>query len=64
MVDFEDDGLGSALAFRDLNTSNALSDVLSALTHLDALVDTVFGNVSKHLWVYLQHTKISSKIKK
>mmetsp|Transcript_991 Transcript_991/g.1266 ORF Transcript_991/g.1266 Transcript_991/m.1266 type:complete len:516 (-) Transcript_991:213-1760(-) len=47
MVDFEDDNLGSALCFRDLNSPNALGDVLSALNHLDALVDTVFGNIAE-----------------
>jgi hypothetical protein len=46
MSEFLDEPLCSGLCFRDLNAPNALADVLHALTHLDSLVDTVFGNIS------------------
>ena len=40
-----DDSIESALCFRDLDSANAIADVLHALTHLNSLVDVVFGNV-------------------
>lgn len=45
--EYFDEPLSSALVFRDLNTPNAIGDLVHALTHLDALVDTVFSNVSQ-----------------
>ena len=45
--EYYDEPLAAALVFRDLNTPNAISDLLHALTHLDALVNTVFSNVRK-----------------
>lgn len=44
--EYFDEPLSAALVYRDLNTPNAIGDLVHALTHLDALVDTVFSNVS------------------
>lgn len=46
MDEFAAEPLESALVFRDLDTPNALADLIHALTHLDTLVNTVFENVS------------------
>eukprot|EP00613_Pedinella_sp_CCMP2098_P035878 CAMPEP_0171804314 /NCGR_PEP_ID=MMETSP0991-20121206/74012_1 /TAXON_ID=483369 /ORGANISM="non described non described, Strain CCMP2098" /LENGTH=312 /DNA_ID=CAMNT_0012416613 /DNA_START=31 /DNA_END=965 /DNA_ORIENTATION=+ len=45
MDEFGAEPLEAGLAFRDLDTPNALADLIHSLNHLDALVNTVFENI-------------------
>ena len=46
MNEFVQEPIEVGLACRDLNTPNAICDVLESLQHLNRLVDVVFGNVA------------------
>jgi hypothetical protein len=44
--EFNCDPLEVGLCFRNLDSANAIEDVIHSLGYLDKLVDTVFANVS------------------